>query len=159
MKCGLCGKDTMLGYHGEQRKIYDTSDLARHKSAEHKDEVLAAQAARSRKAATAKQEANRVAQARLAASRPVIARYRGSGTPSIFPSSRLRPLELKSLNGVPLSDVRFPDPARFSEYEALVAQIAEIQAQTQAVLISAWETGQPVPLEHLAELDSAAIEK
>lgn len=161
MKCGICGKDTFLGFHGEQIKIYNVDTLNRHKKADHPKEFLAARVTRRAKAETTRQaqeaEAQRVSAARLAASRPVVIRSLGQGEPIICPSSKLARWQLNWHGGDPGAEVRFPDAQAYREYERIMVQIAGLNATATAVLIAAWERGTPVTLEHLDELDRAAI--
>ena len=163
MKCGICGKDTRLGYHGEQVPIYDAHALAQHKKYEHTAEYRAAKAARLAKAQTANQdraaEAQRVSDARLAASRPVVARLFGSGTPIAYASSKLSRWDVRGGDEHQMIYVRFPDAEAYEQYLSVMATIAGLEAEARVHLTAAWEMGTPVTLEHLDELDRAAIAK
>ena len=165
MRCGICGKDTMLGYHlatgRVARPIYGVSDLNHHKAMEHPTEYSAAIAARRTKAQATRQaqaaEAQRVSDARLAASRPVVIRQRGEGETTTRPSSEIRRWELSVYQGRPNTDVRFPDAGAYAQYLGVMVTIAGLEAKARMHLTRAWEMGTPVTLEHLDELDRAAI--
>ena len=164
MKCGICGKDTMRGYGGSgQLPIYDASDLSRHKKADHPTEYQEAIESRRAKTWTTQRakvaEAQRVSDARLAASRPVVVRNRGEGEPMTCPSSKLARWQLiSSWNNQPQkTDVRFPDAEAYHEYLSVMARIAGLEIEAKTHLTAAWERGTPVTLEHLDELDRAAI--
>ena len=163
MKCGICGKDTWLGFRGETRKIYDARDLARHKKANHPKEWVAARDARRTKAETTKQakvtEEQRVRDARLAASKPVVVRYRDWETPVSYPSSNVARHQVSSLTDQPHGYVRFPDAEAYKGYLSAMAELAGWEAEARAYLIVAWTKGTPVTLEHLDELDRAAVAK
>ena len=97
--------------------------------------------------------------ARLAASQPVVVReygqnsdgavVRGIGLVSTYPSSMVRRIDLWDLRP------RFPDPAAYAQYQEIQAQITELEKKAQEFLVTAWETGPLVPLEHLEERDRA----
>ena len=163
MRCGICGQTTKQGYQGEQVPIYNAYSLNRHKKAEHPTEYLAARVARRAKAQATKQakaaEAHRVGDARLAASRPVVYRYHGEGEPETYPSSKVARWHLMGWNGEPLTDVRFPDAEAYLQYECVMELIAKLEAKARVPLTAAWEMGTPVTLQHLYELDRAAITK
>ena len=79
MRCGICGKTTMRGYQGEQVPISSIYFLNQHKRVEHRAEYWDARVARRAKALarettkrTKAAEAQRVSDARLQASRPVV---------------------------------------------------------------------------------------
>ncbi len=156
MRCGICGKDTMGGNDtSNQVPIYDADALSRHKKAKHPAEYQTALEARRIKTEATKQaqvaEAQRVHDARLAASKPVVSRYRGEEEAETYPSSRLVRYQLYGNN-----NVRFPDPEAYHQYLNVMATIAGLEAVARAHLTTAWEMGTPVPLEHLDELDRAA---
>ena len=164
MRCGICNKDTMRDYRTSQQvPIRDGDALGRHKRAEHPAEYRAAIEARRTKAHATRQaqaaEARQVSDARLAASRPVVARDRGEGEPMTCPSSKLARYQLTHGNNLPSTDVRFPDPAAYRLYEEIMAEIAGLEGDARGYLTAAWEMGTPVTLEHLDELDRAAIAK
>ena len=163
MRCGICGKTTMRGYQGEQVPISGVYFLNRHKRTEHQAEYWAVIEARRAKAETTKQakaaEAQRVSDARLAASRPVVYRYHGEGEPETYPSSKVARWHLMGWNGEPLTDVRFPDAEAYLQYECVMELIAKLEAKARVPLTAAWEMGTPVTLQHLYELDRAAITK
>ena len=150
----------MRGYRGEHLPIRDADALARHKKAEHRAEYDAAITARRAKTWTTQRakvaEAQRVSDARLAASRPVVARDRGEGEPMTCPSSKLARYQLTHGNNLPSTDVRFPDPAAYRLYEEIMAEIAGLEGDARGYLTAAWEMGTPVTLAHLDELDRAA---
>ena len=158
MKCGICGKTTMRGYYGEGYPIYDRGDLAQHKKYEHKAEYRAAIEARRTKAEIAKAEAQRVSDARLAASRPVVYRSFGQGEPETYPSSKVTWQQVKGWDGQIRTDVRFPDAQAYEEYKCVMVEIAGLEAHASVILTRAWELGTPVTLEHLDELDRAAAQ-
>ena len=159
MKCGICGKDTMRGWNDQEVPIYDSGALAQHKRAEHKTEYYAAIEARRTKAETTAAEAKRVSDARLAASRPVVVRYREWEPPVTYPSSNVHRHEVSDAGSQRLTYVRFPDPDRYGDYRSVMAEIVELEAEARGLLTAAWEMGTPVTLEHLDELDRAAINK
>ena len=158
MRCGICGKDTMLHPgSGDQLPIYDADALARHKKAEHRAEYYEAIEARRAKAWTTKllkaAEAQRVRDARLAASRPVVMQYAGETELITGPSSQLARYQVNSSGRV-----RFPDAEAYHQYESVMATIAKLEGLARTYLTEAWQMGTPVTLEHLDELDRAAIE-
>ena len=159
MNCAICGKTTMLGYHGEQVPIRDAHALAQHKRLEHPAAYQVTIAARRTKAWTTKlakvAEIQRVYDARLAASRPVVYSYNGVTT--TCPSSDVMRWHIFS-GGATQTDVRFPDAAAFRLYEEIKEEIAKLEADARGHLTCAWEMGTPVTLEHLDELDRAAAE-
>ena len=163
MRCGICGKDTMLGYRGIRSQIYHPADLDYHKRVEHPEEYQAARAARRTKAqatkATKAVEAQRVSDARLAASRPVVVRYHGEGEPITHPSSKVARYQVSGKDNHPVTDVRFPDAEAYAQYLGVMVTIAGLEAKARMHLTRAWEMGTPVTLEHLDELDRAAIAK
>ena len=163
MRCGICGKTTMRGHHGEQVPISSPYFLALHKKAEHPTEYRAAIAARRMNAETTRQakadEAQRVSDARLAASRPVVYRYHGEGEPETYPSSKVNRWHLMDWNNEPETGVRFPDAEAYREYLSVMATIAKLEGLAMTHLTAAWECGTPVTMEHLDELDRAAITK
>ena len=160
MKCGICNKTTMLGYHDEQVPISSPYLLARHKRYEHRAEHQAAIDARRTKAQTTKQAkataAQRVSDARLAASRPVVARLFGSGTPIAYASSKLSRWDVRGGDEHQMIYVRFPDAEAYEQYLSVMATIAGLESEARVHLTAAWEMGTPVTLEHLDELDRAA---
>ena len=156
MRCGICGKDTMLHPgSGDQLPIYDADALARHKKAEHRAEYYEAIEARRAKAHATRQakfvEAQRVRDARLAASRPVVMQYAGETEFITGPSSQLARYQVNSSGRV-----RFPDAEAYNQYLSVMAAIAGLEAEARVHLTGAWEMGTPVTLEHLDELDRAA---
>ena len=161
MRCGICGKDTMLGYQGIPRPIMDAADLNSHKRVEHPEEYQAAREARRAKAQASKDakaaEAQRVSAARLAASRPVVVRYLSKAEPITLPSSRLARWQLNYKTSDGGAEVRFPEAAAYQRYESVMAEIASLAAEVRVHLTAAWEMGTPVTLEHLDELDRAAV--
>ena len=164
MRCGICGKDTMRDPRtGDQRPIYDADALNRHKILEHPIEYRAAREARQAKADATRQakfvEAQRVYDARLAASRPVVIRARGEGKPTTCPSSQVIRYQVSSWGGLPPTDVRFPDAETYAQYESVMATIVELEAEARVHLTAAWEKGMPVTLADLDELDRAASAK
>ena len=162
MRCGICGKTTMRGnITGEQVPISGVYFLNRHKRTEHQAEYWAAIEARRAKAETTKQakaaEAQRVSDARLQASKPVVVRYLGVEELMTFPSSKVARYQVgASLNG-PKTGVRFPDAEAYRLYECIMVAIAGLEAEARVHLTAAWVMGTPVTLEHLDELDRVAI--
>ena len=162
MRCGICGKDTMRHPRsGDQIPMHDHDALNRHKILEHPIEYRAAREARQAKADATKQakaaEARQVSDARLAASRPVVVRYRGEQEVTTLPSSKILRHQVDPIFDT--SRPRFPDADAYQGYKSLMAQIAGLTAEADIYLIIAWEMGTPVTLEHLDELDRAAIAK
>ena len=160
MKCGLCGKSTMLGFRGEPIKIYGADMLNHHKRREHPTEFQAARVARQAKTETTKQakaaEAQRVSDARLAASRPVVVRQQGVADPVAYPSSAIHRWQLSTYdNNQPNTDVRFPAAEPYQLYQGTMGVIAVLEAEAKVHLTDAWERGTPVTLEDLEELDRA----
>ena len=161
MRCGICGKDTMRDPRtGDQRPIYDADALNRHKILEHPIEYRAAREARQAKAWTTKLlkavEARRVSDARLAASRPVVALHPNEKELKTYPSSKVARHQVRSWDGGQLTAVRFPEPEVYRLYLSIMGDIAQLEAEAQVRLTTAWEMGTPVTLEHLDELDRAA---
>ena len=160
MRCGICNKDTFQGYRGELVTIYTIDVLNRHKKRDHPTEYRAAIEARRTKMETTKRakvaEAQRVSDARLAASRPVVVRSRGEEDPETYPSSRLTRYQVRDWNYRSQTDVRFPNPAAYLLYEDTMAEIRGLEGDARGYLLAAWEMGTPVTLEHLDELDLAA---
>ena len=158
MKCGICGKDTFLGFRGEQIQIRDHRVLNQHKRAEHRAEYVAAVDSRRAKMETTRQakaaEAQRVGDARLAASRPVVERAWRVNVPVTYPSSNVRRYQV---SGDHATTVRFPDAAAYRQYERIMEGIAALEVEARIHLTAAWERGTPVTLEHLDALDRAAI--
>ena len=158
MKCGICNKDMFQGYRGEMVTIYTADVLNRHKKRDHPTEYRAAIEARRTKMETTKRakvaEAQRVTDARLAASRPVVIRSRGEGEPVTYPSSNILRHQVDPIFDT--SRPRFPDADAYQGYKSLMAQIAGLTAEADVYLTAAWERGTPVTLEHLDELDRAA---
>ena len=164
MRCGICGKDTMLGNSTTgQALIRNAADLNWHKATEHRAEYLAAIAARRTKAQTARQakgiEAQRVSDARLAASRPVVVRYHGEGEAITYPSSKVARYQVSGRDNHPVTDVRFPDAEAYQQYERIIAEVTRLEAGARELLTLAWEMGRPVTLEHLDELARASSAK
>ena len=161
MRCGICNKDTFQGYRGELVTIYTIDVLNRHKKRDHPTEYRAAIEARRTKMETTKRakvaEAQRVSDARLAASRPVVVRDRGEGEPITCPSSALYRWQLNRHVNEPGYEVRFPEADAYHRYLGLIAESAGLKAEANMQLAVAWEMGTPVTLEHLDELDRAAI--
>ena len=162
MRCGICGKDTMRHPRsGDQVPMYDQDALNRHKILEHPIEYWAAREARQAKADATRRakvaEAQRVSDARLAASRPVVIRYPDGGETLTRPSSILARFQVHDLDiGQPQTVVRFPDPDRYGDYRSVMAEIVELEAEARGLLTAAWEMGTPVTLADLDELDRAA---
>ena len=159
MRCGICGKD---GTDRTMLKLRSFPyDLNEHTRNAHPAEYQAAIAARRTKAQTARQtkavEAQRVSDARLAASRPVVIRFRGEGESRTCPSSKVARHEVRDWNDKPMTHVRFPDAEAYQQYERIMVTIAGLEAGARELLTLAWEMGRPVTLAHLDELDRAAI--
>ena len=163
MRCGICGKDTMRHPRsGDQVRMHDHDALNRHKILEHPIEYRAAREARQAKADAIRQakaaETRRVSDARLAASKPVVIRYHGEGEPETYPSSQVIRYQVSSWNNQPQkTDVRFPDADAYRLYEEIMAEIGKLEIEAREELTAAWDMGTPVTLEHLDELDHAAI--
>ena len=112
MKCGICSKTTMRGYNTSVRvPISSVYYLNQHKAADHPAEYQAAREAHRTKAEIAKAETQRISDARLAASRPVVARHPWSdeNEPVTYPSSKVSRFDVTDWAGEPRSIVRFPD--------------------------------------------------
>ena len=135
MNCAICGKTTMLGYHGEQVPIRDAHALAQHKRLEHPAAYQVTIAARRTKARATKlaedAELQRVHDARLAASRPVVYSYNGVTT--TCPSSDVMRWHIFS-GGKAQTDVRFPDAAAYREYERIMAEVTRLEAGARELL-------------------------
>ena len=148
----------MRGYNNQQVPIRDGDALGRHKRAEHPTEYQAAIEARRAKAHATRQanavEARQVSDARLAASRPVVVRYRGEQEVTTLPSSKILRHQVDPIFDT--SRPRFPDADAYQGYKSLMAQIAGLTAEADIYLIIAWEMGTPVTLADLDELDRAA---
>ena len=162
MRCGICGKDTMRHPRsGAQIPMHDQDALNRHKILEHPIEYRAAREARQAKAQATKQtkdaEAQRVSDARLAASRPVVVRSAGDTGPITYPSSRLRRFDVYGWNGSAQTNVRFPEAEAYRLYEEIMAEISKLEGDARVYLTTAWEMGWPVTLDALDELDRAAL--
>ena len=157
MKCGICGKGTMRGWNDQEVPIYSRDALRQHKRAEHKTEYYAAIDARRTKAQAKATEAQRVSDARLAASRPVVVQSAGDTGPITYPSSRLRRFDVCGWNGSAQTVVRFPDPEAYRLYEEIMAEISKLEGHARVYLTTAWEMGWPVTLDALDELDRAAL--
>ena len=156
MRCGICGKDTMRHPRsGDQIPMHDHDALNRHKILEHPIEYRAAREARQAKADATRRakvaEAQRVSDARLAASRPVVMQYAGETELITGPSSQLARYQVNSSGRV-----RFPDAEAYHQYESVMATIAKLEGLARTYLTEAWQMGTPVTLEHLDELDRAA---
>ena len=157
MRCGICGKD---GKDGTRSYPYD---LNAHKRNVHPAEYWAAIESRRTKMqatkATKAVEAQRVSAARLAASRPVVIRYSSKEAPITCPSSQVRRFELNRSrwHGELMTDVRFPEAEAYQRYMNVMGVFAALEAKAREHLTDAWERGTPVTLEHLDELDRAAM--
>lgn len=153
MKCGICGKDTMLYPNGQSLRMLDSYDLARHKKQEHPTEYLTAIKASRDKAQATKaakaDEAKRRHDARLAAGRPVI--RKDSKGPRVASSAGVDRYDLNGHHPAP----RFPEPTAWAGYEREMATIAAHQRTADGWLADAWEGGTPVTAADLEALDKA----
>ena len=160
MKCGICGEDTRKGSYGQPIRLLTTRELVYHKKYDHPKEYEAILRARREKRdatkAAAFSETKRRQAARLAASKPAVARAVGDGLVYTRPSSMIQRYAIAPFNG--LSRPRFPDLTAYAQYQEIHAQILELEIKAQEFLVQAWENGALIPLEHLDELDRAEAE-
>ena len=153
MKCGICKSDLMNVYGSDrktvlrQRVIRDASDLWDHKQHEHSEAIHASRMATERRRKQ-QEDHERIAedrrrQLRLAASKPAIwPRERWSKNKEVeYVLTTTAEMHISAGNPERGFAARYPEPEIFETYQAVQAEIARLQEESNDILKRAWEAG------------------
>lgn len=152
MKCGICKSDVMNVYGSDrktvlrQRPIRDAADLWSHKNDKHPEALQVSRRAtetrRRQQEELERTAEQRRRELRLAASKPAIQVREGWGTRETdYILTTTAEMHISAGNPERGFPARYPEPEIFEAYQAVQAEIARLQKESNDILKRAWEAG------------------